>query len=151
MNEMKCICGKTARYVRHLRLNNYDIDGWKCDSCGEIYFNPEKAERILLLNKKQKTGENAELVKMIGISEQQFKNGKYVETDADMSPEEMLDRFLMGKPDKADKKMSIVREMENLEDMPKLDEYLAVEEAVQEFSGEFNRRQLWEKLVKPMK
>lgn len=52
--EIKCSCGKTAKYVEHLKFNNYDIDGWKCDSCGEIYYNPEKAESILLLNKLKK-------------------------------------------------------------------------------------------------
>ena len=54
MKGMKCICGKTAKYVKHLKFNSYDIDGWKCDSCGEIYYEPEKAERILLLNKLKK-------------------------------------------------------------------------------------------------
>ena len=48
---MKCACGKIAKYEEHLKFNGYDIDGWKCDSCGEEYYNPEKAERILLLNK----------------------------------------------------------------------------------------------------
>ncbi len=51
---MKCMCGKTAEYVKHLKFNNYDIDGWKCGNCGEAYYNPEKAERILLLNKLKK-------------------------------------------------------------------------------------------------
>jgi YgiT-type zinc finger domain-containing protein len=51
---MKCVCGETAKYVKHLRFNSHDIDGWKCDSCGEEYYNPEKAERILLLNKLKK-------------------------------------------------------------------------------------------------
>lgn len=54
MKGMKCICGKHARYVKHLKFNNHDIDGWKCDSCKEEYYNPEKAERILLLNKLKK-------------------------------------------------------------------------------------------------
>jgi len=51
---MKCMCGKIAKYVKHLNFNNYDTDGWKCDSCGEVYYNPEKAEKILLLNKLKK-------------------------------------------------------------------------------------------------
>lgn len=54
MKGMKCACGKIARYVEHLKFNNYDIDGWECDSCGEAYYNPEKAEKILLLNKLKK-------------------------------------------------------------------------------------------------
>ena len=54
MKGIKCICGKTAKYVKSLKFNNYDIDGWKCDSCKEVYYNPEKAEKILLLNKLKK-------------------------------------------------------------------------------------------------
>jgi len=41
------------KYVKGLKFNEYKIDGWKC-SCGEIYYNPEQAQRILLLNKLQK-------------------------------------------------------------------------------------------------
>ena len=54
MKGMKCICGKTANYAKNLKFNSYDIGGWKCDSCGEIYYDPEKAERILMLNKLKK-------------------------------------------------------------------------------------------------
>lgn len=52
--DMGCSCGKTAKYVRHLKFNHYDIDGWKCSSCGEEYYNPEKAQKILLINKLRK-------------------------------------------------------------------------------------------------
>jgi len=48
---MKCVCGKIAKYAKNLRFNNEKIDGWKCDSCKEEYYNPEKVEKILLLNK----------------------------------------------------------------------------------------------------
>jgi hypothetical protein len=61
MKGMKCICGKIAKYVKHLKFNNYDIDGWKCDSCGEVYYSPEKAEKILLLNKLKKHRYNLKL------------------------------------------------------------------------------------------
>lgn len=54
MKGMKCKCGKITKYVNHLKFNGYDIDGWKCDSCKETYYNPEKAEKILLLNKLKK-------------------------------------------------------------------------------------------------
>ena len=50
MEGMKCVvCGKIAKGAK-LRFQGIDIDGWKC-SCGEEYFDPEQAERILLLNK----------------------------------------------------------------------------------------------------
>ena len=52
-NGMKCPCGKTAKYVKNLRFNQHTLDGWKC-SCGEIFYEPIKAERILLLNKLSK-------------------------------------------------------------------------------------------------
>ena len=51
---LKCVCGKIAEYEEHLKFNSYNIDGWACKSCGEIYYNPEKAERILQLNKLKK-------------------------------------------------------------------------------------------------
>ncbi|NQU78890.1 AbrB/MazE/SpoVT family DNA-binding domain-containing protein [Candidatus Woesearchaeota archaeon] len=51
--EMRCACGKTAEYVEHMKFNNNDLDGWRC-SCGEVYYNPQKVERILLLNKLKK-------------------------------------------------------------------------------------------------
>ena len=51
---LKCMCGKIAKYVKNLKFNGYPIDGWRCSKCGEEYYNPEKAERILLLNKLKK-------------------------------------------------------------------------------------------------
>lgn len=56
MTWMGCICGKKAKYVKHMKFNGYDIDGWHCNHCGEEYFNPEKAEVILLLNQIKKKG-----------------------------------------------------------------------------------------------
>jgi hypothetical protein len=47
---MKCaVCSKTAKKAE-LRFQGYDIKGWKC-SCGEEFFDPEEAQKILLLNK----------------------------------------------------------------------------------------------------
>ena len=37
-------------YVKRMKFNEYKIDGWKC-SCGEIYYNPEQAQKILSQNK----------------------------------------------------------------------------------------------------
>jgi hypothetical protein len=42
-------CGKVAKEAR-LRFQGIEIKGWKC-RCGEEYFDPEEAQRILLLNK----------------------------------------------------------------------------------------------------
>lgn len=41
------------KHVKGMRFNKYKIDGWRC-SCGEEYFDPEQAQRILLLNKLKK-------------------------------------------------------------------------------------------------
>ena len=50
---MKCVkCGKTAKPAK-LRFQGQSIEGWKC-KCGESYFDPEQAQRILLLNKIRK-------------------------------------------------------------------------------------------------
>lgn len=48
---LKCACGKIAEPVKGLKFNQHKIDGWKCKHCGESYFDPIQAERILLLNK----------------------------------------------------------------------------------------------------
>jgi hypothetical protein len=53
-NGMKCPCGHMAVYRKNLRFNQYTLDGWKCKHCGEEYYNPLKAEQILLLNKLKK-------------------------------------------------------------------------------------------------
>lgn len=40
-------------YIGGIKFNEYKIDGWKC-SCGEVYYNPEQAQKVLLLNKLKK-------------------------------------------------------------------------------------------------
>ena len=52
MNGMKCACGKMAKYSEDLTFNGTPIDGWVCKACGEEYYNPEKAEKILSTIKK---------------------------------------------------------------------------------------------------
>src|SRR3989338_4387432 len=48
---MKCHkCSKSMESVRGMKFNEHKIDGWKC-SCGEIYYDPEQAQKILVLNK----------------------------------------------------------------------------------------------------
>ncbi len=54
MKSMKCVCGELAEYEESLMFNGHEIDGWVCKSCGETFYNPEQAERILLLNKIKK-------------------------------------------------------------------------------------------------
>lgn len=54
MKGIKCVCGKVAEYDAQLRFNSYKIDGWVCKSCGEVYYNPDKAEKILQLSKLKK-------------------------------------------------------------------------------------------------
>ena len=53
MDGMECVkCGKTAKPSK-LRFQGQQIDGWKC-KCGESYFDPAQAQRILLLNRIKK-------------------------------------------------------------------------------------------------
>ena len=48
---MKCYkCKKIMVYKKDMNFNGYRIDGWKC-SCGEIYYETEQAEKVLLANK----------------------------------------------------------------------------------------------------
>lgn len=37
------------KYTKGIEFNSYKIDGWKCE-CGEIYYNPEQAQKILISN-----------------------------------------------------------------------------------------------------
>lgn len=61
---MKCHkCNKPMEYVKGMKFNEYVIEGWKC-SCGEIYYNPEQAQKILLLNKLKKESIRAKLGKI---------------------------------------------------------------------------------------
>ena len=51
------------KFVKGLKFNKYKIDGWKC-ACGEIYYDPEQAQKILLLNKLKKEAIRAKLGKI---------------------------------------------------------------------------------------
>ncbi|RJQ22467.1 hypothetical protein C4580_00230 [Candidatus Woesearchaeota archaeon] len=51
---LKCVCGKEAKPKANLRFNGFKIAGWVCASCGERYYEPAQAQRILLLNKLMK-------------------------------------------------------------------------------------------------
>lgn len=47
---MKChICKRKMKHYDELNFNNSKIPGWKC-SCGEVYYEPKEAQKILLLN-----------------------------------------------------------------------------------------------------
>src|SRR4030042_1167710 len=48
---LKCVCGKTAEYKKGIHFGKYKLDGWECRYCREVYFDPEQAQRILILNK----------------------------------------------------------------------------------------------------
>lgn len=51
---MKCQkCSKKMNFVKDIDFNGSKIDGYQC-SCGEVYFDPEQAQRVLLINKLQK-------------------------------------------------------------------------------------------------
>jgi hypothetical protein len=48
---MKChTCGKQMRYAKDLSFNGEQLSGYKC-GCGEEYYDPEAAGRILLKSK----------------------------------------------------------------------------------------------------
>ena len=51
------------KYVKGMKFNEYKIDGWKC-SCEEVYYDPEQAQKILLLNKLKKEVIRAKLGKI---------------------------------------------------------------------------------------
>ena len=48
---MDCVkCGGRALPTK-TSFQGIDIDGWKCARCGEVYYDPAQAQRILLLNR----------------------------------------------------------------------------------------------------
>jgi len=52
-DSLKCHrCGKWARPAK-LRFEGYEVRGWRC-ACGEEYFHPDDAERLLLMNKARR-------------------------------------------------------------------------------------------------
>ncbi|PIN80845.1 hypothetical protein COV11_03085 [Candidatus Woesearchaeota archaeon CG10_big_fil_rev_8_21_14_0_10_30_7] len=52
---MKCHkCKKRMKYDKNISFNEYIIDGWEC-TCGEIYFNTEQAQKVLIINRLKKT------------------------------------------------------------------------------------------------
>ena len=62
--KMKChSCEKKMLFQKGLQFNEFQIDGWRC-SCGEIYYDPEQAGRILLINKLRKEQLRAKLGKI---------------------------------------------------------------------------------------
>ena len=61
---MKCQnCDKKMNYVKSIDFNGFKIDGYSC-TCGEVYFDPEQAQKVLLLNKLQKETIKAKLGKI---------------------------------------------------------------------------------------
>lgn len=50
-NGIRCSCGSTAAPEKKMPFNSYFVDGWKCRKCGQVYFDTEQAQKILLLNK----------------------------------------------------------------------------------------------------
>ena len=62
--KMKCNKdNKTMKFVEGIKFNDHRIDGWKC-YCGEIYYDPEQAQKVLLLNKLKKEVLRAKLGKI---------------------------------------------------------------------------------------
>lgn len=61
---MKCnTCEKKMTYTKSIDFNGFKIDGYRC-ICGEIYFDPEQAQRVLLLNKLKKEAIKSKLGKI---------------------------------------------------------------------------------------
>ena len=65
-NKMKCFrCKKEMVYKNDLKFASYKIKGWRCDNCGEEYYDEtEKLEMILLLNKLKKSNTKVKLGKI---------------------------------------------------------------------------------------
>lgn len=56
MSEKKGVrCAKCSSMAKPVKTSfqGEKIDGWKCKKCGELYYDPSQAERILTLHKLQ--------------------------------------------------------------------------------------------------
>lgn len=53
------------KFVKGMKFNEYKIDGWKC-ACdeNEKYYDPEQAQKILILNKLKNEAIRAKLGKI---------------------------------------------------------------------------------------
>lgn len=62
---MKCVsCEAKMEYCKELPFNEHKIPGFKCKSCRETFFDPEQAQKVLLLNKLKKEQIHAKLGKI---------------------------------------------------------------------------------------
>lgn len=52
-DELSCDCGSWAKQTK-LKLEGFEVRGWKCKKCGMEFVHPEDAQRILVLNKLRK-------------------------------------------------------------------------------------------------
>jgi len=50
-----CECGKKAK-SSIIKYKEYEVRGWKCQSCGEKYIHPEDSLKISKLEKLKKKG-----------------------------------------------------------------------------------------------
>ncbi len=48
--KIKCQCGKWTR-PKYFNMEGFKVRGSECSSCGEIYFNAEDANKVLIFNK----------------------------------------------------------------------------------------------------
>jgi hypothetical protein len=49
------------KFLKDMPFNEYSIDGYRCEPCKEVFFDPEQAQKVLLLNKLQKEQFKAKL------------------------------------------------------------------------------------------
>jgi transposase-like protein len=47
----KCVVCGGVMYRKNGKFQGFPIDSYKCKNCGEEFFNPQQAERILEMNK----------------------------------------------------------------------------------------------------
>ena len=60
---LKCKCGREAKPAK-LSFQGEAVDGWRCASCGETYYDPGQAQRILALNKLRAQSVSVKLGRM---------------------------------------------------------------------------------------
>jgi DNA-directed RNA polymerase subunit RPC12/RpoP len=59
---MKCFkCGRKMLLLKDMPFNEYKIDGYRCEPCKEVFFDPEQAQKVLLINQVKKERFKAKL------------------------------------------------------------------------------------------
>ncbi|PIV68018.1 MAG: hypothetical protein COS08_07430 [Euryarchaeota archaeon CG01_land_8_20_14_3_00_38_12] len=65
MEELKCVCGKTAKRVNDIKYKGLKFNGWRC-KCGQEMVDPYQANLYLKFEKLKKEGKTSVRARRVG-------------------------------------------------------------------------------------